>query len=219
MTRSDQRSAPEAKRLPSWLPITIIGGVFIVIIALTVAGRGSSTGGSSNSESASVTLTQTQPVEVSGVALPPRPEGPDPAVGTKAPEISGFDFAGNPVSFTNGAPRAVVYLAHWCPHCQAEVNELTAYLSNNEWPDVAEVQTISTWVDSSRGNYPPSEWLHNVSWPFTVLADDESFSAADALGLSGTPMWVFIAADGTVVERTGGLGPELLLEKLAALSG
>lgn len=219
MTETESNAAPEAKRLPSWLPITIIGGVFAIIIALTVAGRGSSGVDSSKTASSSGSATQVQPVEVTGVPLPPRGEGVDIAVGSTAPDISGFNFDGNPVSFDNGEPRAVVFLAHWCPHCQAEVNDLTSYLADNTWPDVAKVQTISTWVDPGRGNYPPSQWLQDVSWPFAVMADDELYTAAAALGLSGTPMWVFIAADGTVVERTSGLGPELLLEKLAALSG
>jgi len=237
---SPESTEPVQKRLPAWLPVAIIGSVIAIVVVIAVSG-----GGSSNDQSAAPAITvasfapsdrtattttlapvagtpldpgPVQPVVVTGETLPAKAEGADPAVGMVAPEVSGYDLAGNPIAFTNGKPRAVIVVAHWCPHCQAEVDDLTAWMADNPWPEGVEIETLSTWVTSQRSNFPPSKWFSDVAWPFAVMADDDAFTAADAYGLSGTPMWVFIDADGTVVDRTGGMSPEKLVEKLAALA-
>ncbi|MGZ4105328.1 MAG: TlpA family protein disulfide reductase, partial [Actinomycetota bacterium] len=53
-------------------------------------------------------------------------------------------------------------------------------------------------------NYPPSTWLKNEGWTPEVLVDDAEGSVAAAYGLSATPMWVFIGADGVVKFRVEG---------------
>lgn len=234
-----ESSEPDQKRLPAWLPVVIIGSViaFIVVVAV-VSGRSSSdqseapvVAPDSSATGSAVTTTTlapvagtpvdpgpVHPVVVTGDALPVKADGDDPAVGMVAPELEGYDLAGNPIAFTNGKPRAVIVVAHWCPHCQAEVNDLTAWMADNPWPEGVEIETLSTWVSSQRSNFPPSKWFSDVAWPFAVMADDDTFTAADAYGLSGTPMWVFIDADGTVVDRTGGMSPEKLVAKLTALA-
>lgn len=215
--RGKNSRARGKKSNPPWLPIAIIGGVLGIIVVVTIlSSGGSSTGSSANN--GEFEPSQVQPVTVSGSVLSPLAGEVDTSVGSIAPEISGFGFDGRPVAYNNGAPRAVLLLTHWCSHCQAEVAELTAYLTDHNLPSGVEIQTISTWVDPGRGNYPPSKWLDGVSWPFTVLADDHSFTAANAFGLSGTPMWVFIDANGTVVERTSRIGAETLVDKLLALA-
>lgn len=201
------------KGLPTWIPLVLIGGVLAVIVAVALF-----SGGSSSDTDTNEGLFSVQPVTISGSILTSLAEGIDPMVGTVAPELEGFGLDGEPLSFVNGTPRAVLFLAHWCPHCQAEVNQITAFLSTGSFPEGVEIETISTWVTSDRDNYPPSKWLEGVSWPFPVLADDEEFSAAGAFGLAGTPMWVFIDADGKVLERTGALEPEALAVKLSLLS-
>ncbi len=235
MSAQPADEAPQ-KSLPAWLPVAMIGTVIAFIVVVAINSSGSSTPPSSTEVSVTSTTAdpdsppttadpnarpadEVQPVTITGTPLPPREKGSDAAVGLTAPDITGFGLDGNPVAFTNGVARAVVFLAHWCPHCQAEVDDLTAFLATHDWPTGVEIQTISTWVDTGRGNYPPSTWLDRVSWPFPVLADDDSFSAANALGLTGTPMWVFIDANGTVVDRTGGLSPSDLLDKVLALGG
>ncbi|MDQ3782544.1 MAG: redoxin domain-containing protein, partial [Actinomycetota bacterium] len=70
--------------------------------------------------------------EVTGEALAPHPgnmlPADDPAVGIAAPAVVGEDFDGNTVSIdpTDGSPKAIMFLAHWCPHCQAEVPRVQA---------------------------------------------------------------------------------------------
>jgi hypothetical protein len=70
---------------------------------------------------------------------------------------------------------------------------------------------VSTWVDESRPNYPPSAWFRETGWRSPVLVDDASGSTAAAYGLKGTPMWVFVGGDGLVKFRIEGelTGPQL----------
>ena len=73
---------------------------------------------------AAIVLTPDQPVAadeygvvtITGDSLFPFPgqTGGDPAVGAPAPEISGFDFEGRPISVNDdGRPKHVLLLAHW----------------------------------------------------------------------------------------------------------
>ncbi|MGI8938357.1 MAG: TlpA family protein disulfide reductase [Iamia sp.] len=50
----------------------------------------------------------------------------DPAIGQVAPTLTGIDPAGDPVTIDPGAegPMVIAFVAHWCPHCQAEVPRL-----------------------------------------------------------------------------------------------
>jgi hypothetical protein len=53
-------------------------------------------------------------------------------------------------------------------------------------------------------NYPPSAWLTSVDWPTPVIADDATSSAAQALGVTAYPYFVFVGADNKVVNRVTG---------------
>ena len=46
----------------------------------------------------------------------------DTELGSTAPTVVGYDFMGQRVTIEdNGKPKLIVFLAHWCPHCQREV--------------------------------------------------------------------------------------------------
>ena len=109
--------APKPKR-----NIPVVGIAFGIIAVLLVAAV-TLTGNTGSSEFG-------EPV-IDGEFLPFFPQaGADPAVGVKAPKISGEDFGGEAVTFgDSGTPTAVVFLAHWCPHCQAEVPEVQRWLN------------------------------------------------------------------------------------------
>lgn len=129
----------------------------------------------------------------------------DPAIGAQAPTVTGENFDGEAVTVgPNGSPAAIVFLAHWCPHCQAEVPRVQAWLDGGGGVDGVEIMSVSTSVNSARGNYPPSSWLNNAGWSTDVLLDDTDNVAHSAYGAGGFPYWVFLNADGTVAARTGG---------------
>ena len=195
--------------------VTVLGGV--AVLSTILGGDEAVDGGSQN-----------QPVEVEGVALPAFPEqGEDPAVGTVAPTIVGRDFGGDRVEVgpggSDGVPQAIWFVAHWCPHCQAEVPVIVELARAGSIPEGVSVVAVSTSVDASAPNYPPSAWLEREGWPYPVLTDDERGTAAQAYGVAGFPFLVVVDADGTVLARTSGeLGADgivALLERAVTDAG
>ncbi len=136
--------------------------------------------------------------------LDPRQE--DPAVGTQAPVLEGFSFDGTPVEVgsQDGEPVLAVVLAHWCPHCNAEVPRLVDWYTSGRVPEDLRVIGVSTAVRADAPNYPPSEWVVDKGWPWEVMADSEDQIGAQALGVSGYPFMVVIGGDGSVLARHSG---------------
>jgi cytochrome c biogenesis protein CcmG/thiol:disulfide interchange protein DsbE len=163
---------------------------------------------------------ETGAVEVRGEALPALPDaGPDPAVGEAAPGLQGRSFDGSSVSFRPGSePTALVFLAHWCPHCQREVPALAPWLDSGGLPSGVEMLSVSTSVDPAAPNYPPSEWLAKEGWPVPVMADSGEGTAARAYGLTAFPYFVLVDSDGRVAERLSGeVAPQDLEARLQRL--
>jgi thiol-disulfide isomerase/thioredoxin len=153
-------------------------------------------------------------VSVDGVALPVFEAGTnDPALGVPGPVVGGADDDGNAVTVGGpGEPRIVMFLAHWCSHCQAEVPRVTDYLAEND-VDV-EFLSVATGSSATAPNYPPSVWLAREEWPVSTLYDDAANTAGTAYGLSGFPFWVVLDAEGVVQSRFSG---ELSTEQLQSV--
>jgi thiol-disulfide isomerase/thioredoxin len=160
-------------------------------------------------------------VEVRGTPLPELADGADPAVGQAAPELVGESFDGTPVAIEDdGRPKVVVFLAHWCSHCQAEVPAIQSWIDDGGLPEDVDLYSVATANSAVRGNYPPDRWLEGEGWTPPVLVDSETNQAAVAMGQAGTPFWVAVDADGRVVARTSGeigtSGLESLIEAARA---
>ncbi len=203
--RIQRRRTPGVSRrtgipLPWLLGGIVAAAAIVAAVALLLSGPGS--GGT-----AVVQQPAAQPVQIAGSALPALPtSGPDPAVGLAFPKISGTDFSGNSsvIDPADGHPKLVMALAHWCPHCQAEMPKLVSWLRSNPLPANVELIGIATAIDPSRPNYPPSAWFVRENWPGQNLVDDANSTALAALGLNSFPGWVLVASDGTVIERLTG---------------
>jgi hypothetical protein len=161
-------------------------------------------------------------VEVDGAPLPEWDgAGADPALGMTLPTVSGTDLTGAAMTISaDGRAKAVVVLAHQCPHCQVEVPRIVDWMANNPVPDGVDVLGLSTNINPAGTNYPPSAWLEREGWEPPTLNDDANRTAYQALTMGlGTPGWVFVTADGVVQLRTTGeLPPEqfgALLEEIA----
>src|ERR1041385_6942568 len=154
--------AAARKRQPPWLWI----GVAAVVVILAVAALVSSGGSDSQKNKTAAGVEQTRPVTVSVTPLPQLPQsGDDPAVGQEIPEAKGQSFDGTPVDIRNdGRPKLILFVAHWCPHCQKEVPLLTDYLKSHKLPGGVDLYTVATATSSARPNYPPSGWLSKVGW-------------------------------------------------------
>jgi thiol-disulfide isomerase/thioredoxin len=214
-TKSKSKSGAVAaarKRQPPWLWI----GVAAIVIVLAVAAIVSS-GGSGSKKKSAQGVAETRPVTVTGTPLAKIPDsGADPAVGTTIPEVKGQAFDGSPVDIRNdGRPKLVLFVAHWCPHCQREVPLLTSYLKSHPLPKGVDLYTVATATNAQRPNYPPSAWLDKVGWKAPTMADSDAGQAADAFGLSAFPYFVAVDGSGKVVARTTG---EITTDEFATLA-
>lgn len=143
-------------------------------------------------------------VAVSGAGLPVMPleAGADEAPGLPLPELRGIDFDGNPVEIVaDGSAKLILVVAHWDPFGQGVIDDLAAW---DGLPTDTDLYLLSTAVDPTRQNYPPSAWLLGSGVAAPVLVDDAEGSAADALGTMAFPFWVFVSADGTLAHRAAG---------------
>ncbi len=133
----------------------------------------------------------------------------DATVGTAAPIITGQQFDGTDITIggpTDG-PTMLVFLAHWCPHCNDEIPELVTLRDSGEFPDDLNIIGISTAVDDSSDNYPPSEWMVEKDFTWPVLADTMDVEAFGTYGGSGFPFTVMLDAEGNVLARKSGNEP------------
>ena len=141
------------------------------------------------------------------------PVGQDIAFGWDAPLISGSDWKGNPVTIdpSDGRPKLIVFLAHWCPHCQEEVPEVQAWLNETGGSSAVDLYGVATSINRSRPNWPPGDWLEREGWTSPTIMDKNN-RASIAYGLSAFPYWVALNSEGKVVFRIArGIGIEGLL--------
>lgn len=190
----------------------IVAGVVVLIIAAALiavlaTGGSDDSGDSSASGDSGAEIEQTRPVEVTGEALAPFEDpAADPAVGQASPVVTGQGFDGTAMTIGGAGdkPTLLVFLAHWCPHCNREVPEVIKLNDAGGIPADLDVVGISTAVASDRPNYPPSEWIVDKGWPFPTMADSENSEALSAFGGTGFPFLVMVDSDGTVLARQSG---------------
>lgn len=214
--------------------VIIVGIVGIVVAALAVAlfvgGSDDSISTDSGSDISVATngapsgdTNENQPVSVVGDALAPfATSNGDPAVGMTAPGLDGRSFDGSAISITPGDGKAymVVFLAHWCPHCNAEIPQLIKWKESGAVPEGLEVIGISTSVASDRPNYPPSQWTLATGWPWKIMADSAAMDATAAYGVTAFPFFTVIGEDGLVKVRVSGeVKPDVLDQILASALG
>jgi thiol-disulfide isomerase/thioredoxin len=205
--------AAARQKQPPWLWIGVAAVVVVLLGGVLVFGGGSG----SNRPKVAAGVEQTRPVTVVGTPLPKFSDsGTDPAVGQEIPEVKGQSFDGTPVDIRNdGRAKLILFVAHWCPHCQREVPLLTNYLKSHPLPSGVVLYTVATATSASNPNYPPSAWLQKVGWKATTMADSTDSKAADAFGLPAFPYFVAVDGAGKVVARTTG---EITTDQFADLA-
>ena len=215
MTRKSKTAATQKRRTvepqeSSQRRLILVGGIGGVLLVVAVIAIVLSLGNPPIMEPAA------QPVVITGTPLPKYvADSADSAVGMTLPSLTGIGLDGQALTIApDGRAKAIVILAHWCPHCQAEVPRIVDWLAQNSLPDGVDLVAVTTAISETRPNYPPSEWLSSVGWQQPTLIDDASSSAYGALGGSAFPGWVFVTADGVVQLRTTG---ELPVSDFAAI--
>jgi len=188
------------KQLRTW---GIVGGVVLLLAIVAIV---LSQGGSDQPLDGNV--AESRPVTATGSPLPPLPtSGTDSAIGMPAPTITGQSFDGTPVTIdptSSGKPTAIWFVAHWCPHCQVEVPRIVSLDQQGKLPGTVDIYAVSTGVNTSAPNYPPSAWLSSVGWPYPALADSAEQAAGTAYGLGSFPYLVVTDSAGNVVYRHSG---------------
>jgi cytochrome c biogenesis protein CcmG, thiol:disulfide interchange protein DsbE len=205
---------PKKKGLSSGALIGIV--VVAVLVLFGIVAVVASVGGSNDNGAPAAgggTLKETNTVTWTGEQLPPEPDSAgvqDLAIGKVPPTLSGFEFDGTPLTIdpSDGKAKMVVFVAHWCPHCQREVPRIVQWNASGQTPAGLEIYGVATGTDSTLNNYPPSSWLQRESWTFPTMADGPGprphYDAATAYGLSSYPYIVIVGADGTVKARHSG---------------
>lgn len=205
--RSEPTGGPRS-RTPLLIGIAVVAFIAVAaIIAIALSGTTGTGGFSEPARAATV---------VSGDALPALTDpAADAAIGQPIPSLTGIDLSGEPISIgPSGGPMAIVLLAHWCSHCQAEVPVLVDYLESTGMPDGVTLVALSTSIDAARPNYPPSTWLAREGWTVPTMVDDATSGGLRALGMSSFPGFVFVDADGRVVQRTTGELPAATFDQV-----
>ena len=183
----------------------IIGGAIVLVVGLAVA-----IGVSLVDEPLDGNLPEGE-TTISGDALPEYAGENDINIsaGLQAPLFSGPDQNSEIISLEkNGKSKILLFLAHWCPHCQAEVPIVQEYIDTYGLPADVEVIGILTSIDRSRDNYPPHDWLVEEGWSETQIYDLDR-EIGTVYGLNAFPYWVTLDKDLKVVNRvTGKLTPD-----------
>ena len=218
MTRSSasatRRRGAKQSRTPYFVIAAIAAAVLVALVVALAAGGGDGDDAATDRGDADPATTGT--VTVSGNPLPQFSEtAGDPAVGMTLPTLEGNDQSGAPMTIgADGRPTMIMFVAHWCPHCQREVPVVQQWVDDGSLPEGVDLVSVSTAIDPNRPNYPPDAWLADEGWTAPVLVDADN-SAAQAVGLSAYPFFVAIDGNGNVVLRTTG---ELTTDQLDAIA-
>jgi thiol-disulfide isomerase/thioredoxin len=203
-TKAKTTKATQSKQASPKKPFPVLIAVFVAIGALLVAAivlSGEDSIGSAG---------EYGEVSINGTSLPPW-EGnasvveADPAFGLVAPQVTGEDFDGSSVSISHdGTPKAVVFLAHWCSHCRAEVPRVQSWLDSTGGVPGVQVMSVTTAASSGQPNWPPSAWIASENWTSPNIRDDSDRTLLNAYGGTSFPYWVFLNGDGSVAYRLSG---------------
>jgi thiol-disulfide isomerase/thioredoxin len=181
-----------------WGVAGVIGLALILAIAISVAGE----------QEVDESLAFGE-VTVEGTSLVPFADAAsDPAIGAPAPTLSGVDWKGGATTIeADGRPKVIVFLAHWCPHCQDEVPELQAWVDSTGGDPRVDLYAVATSTSRVRPNFPPGTWLEGEGWTSPTVLDDEAQTAGRAFGVTAFPFWVIVDESGDVVGRLSGRVP------------
>ena len=192
-------SKKESSNKSVWLIGSIAAAIAIAAIVAVAT--------QSSSDDVVTGVEEFNSVEVVGDPLPEYSDSAsDTAIGMTAPILTGKGFTGNTIVTGPGAPTLLVFLAHWCPHCQREVPLLVQWNRDGLVPSGLDVVAIATSSDPASPNFPPSEWLAREEFPplWPVMTDSGEKTAANAMGVSGFPFFVLLDSSGKVALRISG---------------
>jgi cytochrome c biogenesis protein CcmG/thiol:disulfide interchange protein DsbE len=186
-------------------------GVLVVVVVLGVVAVVLARGGDDKPP----IEDETSAITVSGEPLPLPTSTDDPAIGMTIPTVSGTATDGSPITIgPDDTPKVIVFMAHWCPHCQKEIPVLAEHFADAGLPEDVEIIGVATNTDEKSANYPPRAWLEKEGWKVPTLLDSVDSEAYLAFGMKAFPSFLVVDGEGKVVVRTSG---ELSTEAFDAL--
>ena len=199
-------AAPKSKATLWWIIGGVVGLAAIVALAASIA----------TEPEVDESIGYGDPT-VEGDPLPVYATGTqDVAIGLTAPTVTGADWEGNPVTIEpDGTAKIILFLAHWCPHCQNEVPVVQDWVDAGGLPEGVELISVVTSTDRSRTNWPPQDWLEEEGWTSPSVMDDQIGTVAANYGMAGTPFYVVLDGENTNLGRISG---EIGVEGLNALA-
>ena len=121
------------------------------------------------------------------------------------PDIEGISISGEPFKIQNdGRKKIILFLAHWCPHCQVEVEVFKSWIKTRGVPNDFDIYGIATANNPSQENYPPEIWLKEGEWKFPTIIDTDSDNIAKIFGVTSFPYWVLVDSDNKILTRLTG---------------
>lgn len=220
MTRSSvsatRRRAAKRGRAPFLVVAGVVAAVLVALLVALAAGGGNGDDSATDAGGRSGDAATTGTVTASGDPLPQFTDSTDdPAVGMTMPSLTGNDQSGDPMTIgADGRPTMIMFVAHWCPHCQREVPVVQQWVDDGRLPEAVDLVSVSTAIDANRPYYPPDAWFADEGWTAPVLVDGDN-TAAQAAGLPAYPFFVAIDGDGAVVLRASG---ELTTDQLDTIA-
>jgi thiol-disulfide isomerase/thioredoxin len=219
--------------MPKWVPAAIVIALFVgvglgLVIGLLLGGDGDPAVAAPPETTITTSVTATTDassvpestppvtldpdvlaygaVTVTGDPLPAMQSGAeDQSAGLAIPGLAGIDGDGADVSFAaDGRAKIILFVAHWCPHCQEEIPVVRDWLAGDPLTEDIDLYAVATFTDPTRPNFPPTTWLEQENWAAPVILDDENSTAARSFGITAVPAWVFVWEDGTVAFRGTG---------------
>lgn len=210
-TRKPKPGTKDAKSSSTlwWIIGGVVGLVLIVLLAASIA----------TEPEIDESIGYGNPT-VEGDPLPRfTPGAQDAALGSTAPTVTGADWEGNPVSIEpDGSSKIILFLAHWCPHCQNEVPVVQDWVDAGSLPDDVELISVATSTDRLRPNWPPQDWLVEEGWTSPVIMDDQVGTVAGNYGMAGTPFYVVLDGENNNLGRVSGEIGTQGLDALVALA-
>ena len=121
------------------------------------------------------------------------------------PDIEGISISGEPFKIQNdGRKKIILFLAHWCPHCQVEVGVFESWIKTRGVPNDFDIYGIATANNPSQENYPPETWLKEGNWEFPTIIDTDSDNIAKIFGVTSFPYWILVDSDNKILTRLTG---------------
>jgi thiol-disulfide isomerase/thioredoxin len=196
-TASSKKQESNKRSLIYWIAGGVVGLGLIVWLAVAIAGEGAI--------DESIAFGE---VTVEGDDLPFLQTGaPDPAIGLTAPTVTGETFDGEELTIgPDGNAKIVVMLAHWCPHCQAEVPLVQSWVESGGLPDGVDLYGVTVLTNRVRDGrtWPPQDWLESEGWTSPTIKDDQQSSIVNAYGMTGTPTYMVLGTDNENLGRISG---------------